>query len=130
MGVRRLFSRGGQNFPGGVKTYYWPKKCLKTYYYHSKKSKNILFRPARGGGKCPLLPSPADAYDSSSCFLFINMGFKDYNYSPRAQLERIPEKFHLFVYLAFVAHLFLLYPIVIDSQRKKNSLDSYTIKHL
>jgi len=35
MGVRRLFSRGGQNFPGGgAKTYYLPKRCLKTYYFH------------------------------------------------------------------------------------------------
>jgi len=51
MGVRRLFSRGGQNFPGGAKTYYLPLKHLKTYFG----------RP--GGGKGPLLPSPADAHD-------------------------------------------------------------------
>ncbi len=37
-------------FPGeGPKTYYLPKKCLKTYYFHSKKSKNIQFWPAKGG---------------------------------------------------------------------------------
>jgi len=59
MGVPRLFSRGGgQNFPGGSKTYYLPKKCLKTYYFHSKKSKNILFWPAKGGGQVPPLPLP------------------------------------------------------------------------
>ena len=51
MGVRRLFSRGGQNFPGGgAKTYYLPKKHLKRYYFPQKKSKNILFWPAKGGG--------------------------------------------------------------------------------
>jgi len=62
MGVRRLFSRGGQNFPGGeAKTYYLPKKYLKTYYFPLKKFKNILFWLARGG-QGPLLPSPADAH--------------------------------------------------------------------
>jgi len=40
MGVRRLFSRGGQNFPGGAKTYYFGQP---------------------EGVKGPLLPSPADA---------------------------------------------------------------------
>ena len=56
MGVRRLFSRGGQNFPGGgPKTYYLPKKRWKRYYFPQKKSKNILFRPARGGGQGPPL---------------------------------------------------------------------------
>jgi len=64
MGVRRLFSRGGQNFPGGAKTYYLPKKHLKTYYFPLKKSKTYYFgRP--GGVKGPLLPSPADAH---ACF--------------------------------------------------------------
>jgi len=50
MGVRRLFSKEGQHFPGGTKTYYLPKKCLKAYYFLSKKWKNILFWPAKGGG--------------------------------------------------------------------------------
>jgi len=48
MGVRRLFSRGGQNFPG------WGLKhtiCLK--------------RGGGGGGKGSLLPSPADAHPHS-----------------------------------------------------------------
>jgi len=49
---------------GGGETYYLPKKSLKTYYFLSKKLKNILFWPAKGKwGKCPLLPSPADAHD-------------------------------------------------------------------
>ena len=52
MGVRRLFSRGGQNFPGGAKTYYLPKKHPKRYYFG---------RPR--GGKGTVLPSPADAHD-------------------------------------------------------------------
>ncbi len=36
MGVPPLFSRGGQNFPGGrgAKTYYLPKKHLKKYFYY------------------------------------------------------------------------------------------------
>jgi len=58
MGVRRLFSRGGQNFPGGnipqkhPKRYYSPQKRAKTYYFG---------RPV--GGKGPLLSSPADAHE-------------------------------------------------------------------
>ncbi len=55
MGVRRLFSRGGQNLPGGgAKSYYLPKKCPKTYYFLSKQSKIILFWPAKGGQETPL----------------------------------------------------------------------------
>jgi len=62
MGVRRLFSRGGQNFPGGGQKHtICQKKHLKTYYFPLKKSKNILFWLARGV-KGPLLPSPADAH--------------------------------------------------------------------
>ncbi len=50
MGVRRIFSKGGQNFQGGRggKTYYLPKK-------HPKNT-------AKGVGKSLLLPSSADAY--------------------------------------------------------------------
>jgi hypothetical protein len=36
---------------GRGKSYYLPKKCPKTYYFLSKKSKNILFWPAKGGGQ-------------------------------------------------------------------------------
>jgi len=51
MGVRRLFSRGA----GQKHTIYLPK----TYYFLSKKSKNILFWPAKGGGgQEPLLALP------------------------------------------------------------------------
>jgi len=50
MGVRRLFFQGRATFSRGSKTYYLPKKCPKTYYFLSKKSKNILFWPAKGGG--------------------------------------------------------------------------------
>jgi hypothetical protein len=52
-------------FQGRAQTYYLPKKHLKTHYFPLKKSKNILFWPAREGGKGPLLPSPALA--PSSC---------------------------------------------------------------
>jgi len=62
MGVRRLFSRGGQNFPGGYKNILFALKTpKKTYYFSLKKSKTYYFgRP--GGVKGPLLPSPADAH--------------------------------------------------------------------
>ncbi len=62
MGVRRLFSRGGQNFPGGGQKHTICLKIPKNILFSSKKkSKNILFWPARGV-KGPLLPSPADAH--------------------------------------------------------------------
>jgi hypothetical protein len=35
-------------FPGGGKTYYLPKKHLKTYTIFLKRLKNILFSTARG----------------------------------------------------------------------------------
>jgi hypothetical protein len=54
MGVRRLFYKGGQNFPGGAswggpggKNIMFVLKMPKTYYFISKKSKNILFGPAK-----------------------------------------------------------------------------------
>jgi hypothetical protein len=64
MGVRRLFSRGGQNFPGeGAKTYY--SICLKTpktYYFPLKKVKKTYYFGQPGGGarspSCPPLRTP------------------------------------------------------------------------
>ena len=59
MGVRRLFSRGGQNLPGEGKTYYLPKKHQKRYYFSKKKVKKhttIFAGPGEGegeGGKAP-----------------------------------------------------------------------------
>jgi len=53
MGVRRLFSRGGQNFPGGGD---------KTYYFSSKKVEKHTILAGRGEGKGPLLPTPSDAH--------------------------------------------------------------------
>jgi len=52
MGVRRLFSRGGQKFAGGQKHII----CLKMPYilFSFKKSKNILFWSAKGGQVPPL----------------------------------------------------------------------------
>jgi len=59
MGVRRLFSMGGQNFPGGAGGRGQKHTiCLKTCYFHSKKSKNILFWPSKGGGRVPPLALP------------------------------------------------------------------------
>jgi len=63
-GRPQTFFQGRSKFSrGGAKTYYLPKKCLKTYYFHSKKSKNILYWPAKGGGEasapsCPPLRTP------------------------------------------------------------------------
>jgi len=54
MGVRRLFSRGGQNFPGGGKNILFALKTPKNILFSSKKSQNILFWPARGGQGPPL----------------------------------------------------------------------------
>ncbi len=48
MGVRRPFSRGGQNFS-------WGPKTTKKRLFFSKESKNILFL-ADQGGKSPLAP--------------------------------------------------------------------------
>ncbi len=61
MGVRRLFSRGGQKFSRGARTYFLPKKQRKRYYF-PKKSRNRLFlaglgRP--GGGQEPPLALPS-----------------------------------------------------------------------
>ncbi len=63
MGVRRLFSRGGQNFPGGPKTSYLAKKMPKNIPFSPKKVKKSILFLSDKGGKCPLLPSPADAHD-------------------------------------------------------------------
>ncbi len=71
MGVRRLFSRGGQNFPGGSgvgeKTFSLPKNTLFSF----KKSQKHTIQAGQGGGKCPLLPSPADAHENNQkCVAF------------------------------------------------------------
>ncbi len=58
MGVRGLFSREGQE----------PTFCLKTMkkiLFFPKKFKNILFLAGLGLGKCPPLPSPADAHGTT-----------------------------------------------------------------
>jgi len=61
MGVRRLFSRGGQIFQGG-KNILFVLKMPKTCYFLFKKSKNILFRPAKreGGWQVPPLALPCE----------------------------------------------------------------------
>jgi len=63
MGVRRLFSRGGQNFPGGgAKTYYLPKNAPKHTIFFQKSRKTFYFGWPRGGGarapSCPPLRTP------------------------------------------------------------------------
>jgi len=74
MGVRRLFSRGGQNFPGegGAKTYYLPKRHLETYYFPLKKVKKHTILAGQGG-QGPLLSSPADAHDLDLEFVKKNL---------------------------------------------------------
>jgi len=63
MGVRRLFSRGGQNFPGGSKNILFAYKMPENIQFSFKKvKKTYYFGQPRGGGQCPLLPSPADAH--------------------------------------------------------------------
>jgi len=44
-GRPQTFFQGRARFTRGVcaKTYYLPEKCLETYYFLSKKMKNILF---------------------------------------------------------------------------------------
>jgi hypothetical protein len=61
MGVRRLFSRGGQKFSrgGGARTYFLPKKVTKNILFFPKKAKNILFFADLGrkeGARAPLPP--------------------------------------------------------------------------
>ncbi len=63
MGVRRLFSRGGQIFSrGGARTYFLPKKQQKRYYFSPKSLKTYYFLAGQGGGQEPPLPSPTDAH--------------------------------------------------------------------
>jgi len=63
-GIRRLFSRGGQNFSRGARGIKnLPYKPPKSTFFLKKVKKNILFCPAKGGGgKSLLLYSPADAH--------------------------------------------------------------------
>jgi len=49
MGVRRLFSRGGQNFPGE------PKKCLKHTLFFQKVKKHTILA-GQGGASAPSCP--------------------------------------------------------------------------
>ncbi len=62
MGVRRLFSRGGQKFSRGGQE---PTFCLKSNekytIFHQKSLKNILFLAGQRGQEPPL-PIPADAH--------------------------------------------------------------------
>ena len=62
-GRPQTFFQGRAKFSRGAKTYYLPKKHKNRYYFSQKSQKTYYFgRPGGGGGKCPLLPSPADAH--------------------------------------------------------------------
>ncbi len=66
MGVRRLFSRGGQKFSrGGGKNLLFAKKTTKKILFIPKKSKNMLFLAGLGrqGGGARGPPSPLDAHN-------------------------------------------------------------------
>ena len=56
MGVHWLFSRGGQNFPGGAKIYYLHKKSRKDTIFLKKSRKTNNF--GRLGGQGPPLALP------------------------------------------------------------------------
>jgi len=60
MGVRRLFSREGSKFFRGGKKHTVCLKIPKNILFSFKKSKNILFWPAKGGKRpsCPPLWTP------------------------------------------------------------------------
>jgi hypothetical protein len=63
MGVRRLFSWGGQKISRGGKNLILHKKTMKKILFFSKKSKNIQFLAGLGrpGGQeppCPPLRTP------------------------------------------------------------------------
>jgi len=62
MGVRRLFSRGGQ------KRTICLKNAKKQLFSFKKVEKHTMGGGGGGGGKCPLLPSPADAHALSDVF--------------------------------------------------------------
>jgi len=69
MGVRRLFSRGGQNIPGGAKTYYLPKKTLKNILFSPKIVKKHTILASQGGQGPPLaLPCGRPWLRSSKVF--------------------------------------------------------------
>jgi len=57
MGVLKLLSRGGQVGGPGVKTSNFPKKCLKAYYFLSKKVKKQTILASQGG-QVPLFALP------------------------------------------------------------------------
>jgi len=68
MGVRRLISRGGQNFPGGgAKTYYLPKKWQKHTIFFQKSQNTYYFDRPRGASapSCPPMRISRLAYKSN-----------------------------------------------------------------
>jgi len=50
MGVRRIFSRGGENFKegGGTTKRYYLHKTAKKYYFAPKSIKNTIFKASPG----------------------------------------------------------------------------------
>ncbi len=70
MGVRRLFSRGGQKSSrGGQEPTFCLRNNKKDTIFLKKSLKTYCFWPAlagQGGGKSPSLPPPPDAHVRSS----------------------------------------------------------------
>jgi hypothetical protein len=55
----QTFFQGKAKFSRGTKTYYLPKNILFSFL---KVEKHTILVGQGGGGKCPLLPSPAEAH--------------------------------------------------------------------
>ncbi len=71
MGVRRLFSRGGQKIfqGGGQEPTFGLKNNKNSILFFPKSLSTYYFWPARGGGQELPLPSPADAHEHLWMFL-------------------------------------------------------------
>jgi hypothetical protein len=61
MGVRRLFSRGGQKHTICLKN--GQNILFSTLFSFKKVENHNILGGQGGGGKCPLMPSPAGAHD-------------------------------------------------------------------
>ena len=76
MGVRRLFSRGGKNFPGGAgggKNIQFALKMPKNILFSTKKVEKHTILSSQGGASAPSCPplekKSADAHDPHDPFV-------------------------------------------------------------
>jgi hypothetical protein len=68
MGIHRLFTRGGQNFPGGQTHIICPKNALKHTIFFQKSQKAYYLDRPRGGASAPSCPSLHTPMDKTICF--------------------------------------------------------------